>query len=114
MIAQLSLSDDVAPLLESPFIHTFHHISELVRLQSLQELIFVQGIRDKLLLTGFKQKTQSLKDPEWLGYIIHQAFIPLKVFPFIYNTHIVTIQKPVFYLQVKIVTVRNCVGYNES
>lgn len=58
MIAWLSLSGDITPLLESPFIHTFHHISDLLRLQSLQELIFIQGVCDELLLTGFNQKAK--------------------------------------------------------
>lgn len=61
MIARFSLSDDVAPLLERPLIHTFHHVSCLVRLQSLQELVFIQGVCDKLLLTGCKQKPTKFK-----------------------------------------------------
>jgi len=85
VIAWLSLSDDIAPLLESPLVHTFHHLSDLLRFQSLQELIFIQGIRDELFLTVFNGK-QSLIDQDQLGYITHQAFILLKTFPLISNT----------------------------
>lgn len=86
MISRFSLSDDVAPLLECPLIHAFHHVSCLVRLQSLQELVFIQGICDKLLLTGCKQKGTKFKMPSVAGFVIHQAFIPFKRIPLISNT----------------------------
>lgn len=75
VIAWLSLSDDIAPLLERPFIHTFHHISDLVKFQSLQELIFIQGIRDKLLLTGFKQKRNTKIQHGWGTLLTRHSFL---------------------------------------
>jgi hypothetical protein len=56
VVSWFSLLNDVAALLIVSPVHTFHHVFDLLRIQSLQKLVFIKGICNELLLTGEMEK----------------------------------------------------------
>lgn len=51
VVSWFSLLNNVTPLLVVSSIHAFHHVFDLLRIQSLQKLIFIESICNELLLT---------------------------------------------------------------
>jgi hypothetical protein len=51
MVAWFPLLNDVAALLIVSPVHAFHHVLDLLGIQSLQKLVLIQGICDELFLT---------------------------------------------------------------
>lgn len=56
VVSGFSLLNNVTALLEVSPIHAFHHVLDLLRIQSLQKLIFVKSICNELLLTGVMER----------------------------------------------------------
>lgn len=60
MVSRFPLLNDVTALLIVPPVHAFHHVFDLLRIQSLQKLVLIQGVCDELFLAVVReQKTNG-------------------------------------------------------
>lgn len=70
VVARLSLLDDVAALWVAPPVHAFHHVFDLLGVQSLQKLVLIEGVCDEFFLTmgAITEVMKSMNDSCHSGF----------------------------------------------